>query len=91
MTKRKGSAGGELRCTVCRQRLKGKQTKFCSTTCEGRHKQSERGAKAYAMRDTGRPWPEVARELGYKTPVVAISAARRHARYKNLPWPLKVN
>lgn len=91
MTKRKGSAAGELRCIVCRKRLKGKQKRFCSDTCVGTHRQSERGAKAYAMRTAGRPWAEVAEELDYATPVVALGAARRHAKYNNLPWPIKVN
>ena len=81
----------DRRCANCQKRLKDRQIKFCSKTCEGELKQGARGARAYELRTTGIPWRKIAEELGYASQVVAVSAARRHAKYKRLPWPLRIS
>lgn len=61
--------------------------RYCDKGCEGEAKRSTLGGRAWAIRTKGVAWKDIAAALGYKSSDVAISAARRHARYTERPWP----
>lgn len=49
-----------------------------------------KGQRAYILRrDTGKPWEEVAAEVGSASPEAAIAGAKKYATNQDLPWPIR--
>jgi len=50
---------------------------------------SEDGALAYELKLGGHTWKQIADRVGYNTDVRALAAAKKHALFHDLPWPLE--
>jgi hypothetical protein len=53
----------------------------------------QKGESAYALRESGLSWPEVAAQVygGRRGGSIATNAAKAYAQYHGLPWPIEVD
>lgn len=88
---RRGSAYEAARAYALQNRL---EWPLCHKSDHNHNRSGTKGEQAYRLRQSGLPWKEVARRIGYsskRADMCAVNAARRYAGARSAKWPVPID